>query len=194
MDARVSTQVFEATDPDAESYPVFDLDGATAGTAAFHGVAIIVLQSGSRQLCFGVPEPSQLARWLGCFQLCASPAPPSSNAPVSVSHSLLRSIGSRAPARSAAQSAVFVSDIPARVSSMRRLRAYGTPTVMLLIGEEPPRADCAAPPPGHPSAIYRILRFDRTVPCPATLGSIVREDSVTHSAAATIEIVRAVFR
>ena len=195
MDARVSTQVFQATSPDAESTPIFDLDGATAGTAVFHGAQIIVLQSGSRQICFGVPEQHQLSRWLSCFQLCASAASASSTAPVSVSRSLLRSVGShreRTPLSS--RGAVFSSDIPARVASMRRLRAYGTPAVLLLIGETPPRADCAAPPPGHPSAVYRILRFDRTVPAPATLASILHEDSVTHSAAATVEIVRAVFR
>lgn len=195
MDARVSTQIFVSRDPESESVPLFDLEGSTAGTAIFHGETIIVLQSGSRQLCFGVSTPEQLTRWMNCFLLCASPAPPTVTAPVSVSQSLLRSIGSRRPARHVARGGVVHScDIPARFACIRRIRVFGTPSLLLVIGELPLHADAAVPPPGHPSAVYRILRFDRTIPCPASLDSIVREDTVTHSAAATIEIVRSVFR
>ncbi len=189
MDMRVSTQLFAATDPEADSSPIFDLQGATVGTFTFHGNSCIVLQRGSRQLCFSSSIQTQLSRWLQAFQICATSIILTSP-PVSLSRSLLRSSTSEAQCTSSPvieKAAVFYCDIPPRLSSMRHLRAYATPSTILLLGELP----CHG---GGQNVLYRAIRFDRSVPCPQSLSEITREDAAEISATEAVALVRGLYR
>jgi hypothetical protein len=186
MDLRVSPQIFAAADPDADSAPIFDLQGATVGTSTFHGRQCIVLQCGTRQLCLGSAEPADLVRWLNAFKLCASQIVASP--PLSLSRSLLRSATPETvdAATTREKGALFQSLIPPQRSCLRRLRVYATPLTMLILSEA--RGADADP------VAYRALRFDRSIPSPASIGEIVTEDEKTYHAAEAVALVRDTFR
>jgi hypothetical protein len=187
MDVRVSSQLYAAVDPDAESRPLFDLQGATVGTSSFHGRPCLVLQNGSRQLVLSSADAGRLAAWHKAFELCAVPVFITSP-PVSLSNSILRGAADATPPEAphcSEKGAVFRCHIPPRFSCMRRLRAYATTTTLLLLGE--------VELSDHQPA-YRALRFDRTVSRPASLREIVREHAASYSAAEAVTLIRGMFR